>query len=375
MFMQSTTKTSRLAMACLVSSTIMSMPMLASATDKGLEIKPLMPKVKKFYGTNDYIPNKNSGAIIEVYGQNGKYDAIGNLSDTTTQPWKVTAKCVLQIHYAQVEAAKAKAKKTNSKVKVTGFDDIVLSTQMNVNDLVNTIDFDPVQVCNGELAKRATKTGKSRTYWQKWGFVVKMDNALTGRAEKACSTIKLNPKKIGKPHIERASAKAPVYVACMPSNLSGGKKPQPGDSKNKPKPRPGWLKVKMNPIADIYKKNCPAYLRLEAEVLAPRSMTVRYRYVGTGWKTPVREKQLIKGRQVMPPATQIIGKKPKRASSLSGKKDKNAPDYSGVARLEILQTGKNSIFSKPVRYNIYCGKTKPQKPKPMKFKSIKTDQK
>ncbi len=357
----------------------------AQAKDHKLKItvEKTMPKMKKFYGTDDFVPMEGNAATLEVYGQNGKYDNIGNLAGVSGQPWRIEAKCSLGRNlvksWVESEGANAVAydlvalqkqlEKSNKKGAgiavrlVRGHAAKTVTTPIRVSDLKTVID--PVQVCNGELAERAAKTGKSRTYWQERGFVLRMDDAITAQARAQC----VAEHKLGKRQTIGASAKAPLYIACMPSNLHGKPAIPLGElDKDKPKPRPAWApKPKILPIASVYAKKCPASLRLEGQIMAYRSNTIRYRYRGTGWVGPMKSKQLKRGLNTLP-LQKIQIRNDRMPTGTNITTNANAPDMQGQAWLEIIRTGEN-IVSKKTPYSIYCGKTPKREtpnPKPKK---------
>ncbi len=334
---------------------------LAKNNTAKLTVEPAMAKMQSFFKSGDLIPVKGSGAVIEVYGGNGNYEGIANLTGTTSQPWRVEARSwqgnTLLKSWLEINGVN-KTVFENSKINVRGHEPRTVSTAHRISTL--DIGVDPVKACNSELAMRAAKSGKSRVYWQQRGFVLKVEGGLKGKAKMQYLT------SLGKRTMEEP-ASAPVYIACLPENLQG-KKPQP---QAKPKPRPGKLLVKMKPVVsvqgagrpvktDLYSKKCPVQARFQAEVLAPRSMTVRYRYIGKDWRSPVKKKQLKKGRQTLPVYVRKVGKPKAGGVKLKGGAAK--PDYTGWAAVEILQTGKN-IVSKKEPFRVYCReKTKPVKP-------------
>lgn len=349
-----------------IAATVMALlvaPVAVQAKNDGLKltITPVMAKMKPFYASGDLIPAKGSAAVIEVYGNNGKYEGIANLTGKTQQPWRVEAKAPLGNKFLEswieIDGKKTTVFK-NGKPGVRGHAPRVVVTTHSLSSL--DIGVDPVRACNSELAMRAAKSGKSRPAVQKRGFVLKVDDALRGRVRMQYLTL------YGKATPERP-AKAPAYIACLPANLHG-KKAQPS-----PQPRPGFrMKVKMNAVVSVQggkvsKTNlrggkCPLQARFEAEVFAPRSMTVRYRYVGNGWQSPVKQKQLKPGRQTLPVHLRWVGK-PKQGG-IKLKAGAGGPDYTGWAAVEILQTGGN-IVSEKENYKVYCsGKAKRRPTRP-----------
>ena len=360
-------------------------PSVAGAKVKkaGLHVKPIPPKMKSFNG-RDLAPIPGSAATIKVYEQDGHYAGISDLLGTTREFWKVEGVCPLGQTMVRSWVTANGSKATvydiadlgKAGVLVRGFAPRSVAVEQKLGSL--DIGVDPVAACNSELAARAEQSGKSREDVLRYGFVLKVNDAITASARAQCTTLwaatpgqlllKLAKKK-PKMNTLKASAKAPAYIVCKPA-ARHGKTPPAG-----PKPRVMPVKVKMNPVTtlfggkqttDIYYHKCPVQVRLSAQVLAPRSMTVRYRYFGSGWTGPVKEKQLKKGTQTLPVYNVMLGKP--KAPGLKLKSGKAGPDHTGWAAVEILQSGKN-IVSKKEPYRIYChdkAKPAPKGKKPAK---------
>ena len=354
-------------------------------TKEKIDISPTMPKMKSYYGTGDLVPVL--GPVIEVYGQNGTYEGVANISGQLEQPWSVEARCALghTMVDSWIESAGEKTTvhdmkdyKKGAGVMIRGYARKTVIMEVPVTDFA--FQPDPVKACNAELAVRAAKSGKSRAYLQQKGFVLKYDDALEAKARARCTNlIAATPEgllkklaKLGKRKklsTLKASSTAPVYVACMPSNLHG--KP----AKPLPAPRkPPAIKVKMKPVDSIYARSCPTSAHFEAEAFAWRSGTIRFRYIGDGWTGPVREVQLKAGRQDLPPVSRFVGKRKKSIGDL--KATASAPDHVGWMAVEILRTEEN-IVSEKMPYKLFChekpadeptGKGVIQVPKPSKLK-------
>ncbi len=337
---------------------VLTIPAIAEAKIKKakLSVAPVTPvKMKTFYGSGERVPYPGSAAAIEVYGQGSQYEGVANLAGSTYQPWKVEAVCPLGQTLVRSWLTVNGNTRTfydinqlrgKGAVMARGYGPAVVSTSLKYSQ--PDIGVDPVAACNSELATRAAKTGKSRLYWAERGLVIKVDDALRANAIADCSI-----------NLLKASATAPVYLACLPTGLGTGKPANKGGGSG-PQPRPGKIKVKMLPVTTLYGgkqattlyyHKCPIPARLEAQVLAPRSMTVRYRYVVDGKKGPVREKQLTKGLQNLPVYNVSLGKPVSAGLAL---KSKGAgPDASGWASVEILQSGGN-LLAKKASYKVYC---------------------
>ncbi len=353
-----------------IAASLLAVPSVADAKVKkaGLSVYPIPPKMKSFNG-QDLAPIPGSAATVKVYEQDGHYTGIADLLGTTREFWKVEGVCpmgqTMVRSWVTANGSKTMAYDIanigRAGVLVRGFKPRSVAVEQKTSSL--DIGVDPVAACNSELASRAAKSGKSRDDILRYGFVLKVDDAIKASARAQCTTLwaatpgqlLLNlARKKPKMNTLKASAKAPAYIICKPA-ARYGKIPPAG-----PKPRIMPLKVKMDPVTtmfggkqttDIYYHKCPVQVRLSAQILAPRSMTVRYRYLGNGWTGPIKEKQIKKGTQSLPVYNVFLGRP--KAPGLQLKAGKAGPDHVGWAAVEILQSGKSTV-SKKEPYRIYC---------------------
>ena len=343
-----------------------------------LEAKLIPPSMVKTFGGK--IPRKGTGAVIEVYGGKNRYEGIANLTKKTSLRWRVEAKAplgrVLDESWIKIGDKGWTAYRYSDKA-YRGHGPRTLVTDIRVSEL--DIGMNPVAACNAELAVRAAKTKKSKQSILKQGFVLKVDDAIRGEVKMRWLRVVKKPRTVAK------SISAPVYISCM-GDLSAGKTPGKKPSPTGPLPEPRtsvstvgpWLKASMEPVTNVsgntlnktnlYGRNCPLQARFQASVRSKRPVTtVRYRYVGEDWKSPVKSTLLKKGLQKLPAYVKQVGKAKSGTMKLKGEAGK--PDYSGWAMVEILQNGDN-IASKKRPYRVYCSekpKRAPSKPKPTTF--------
>ena len=352
-----------------------------------IKVERVMPKMHPFYGSGSYVPMAGNAATIRVYGANGKYEDLADPTGQTEQPWRLEAVCpfgqTLFTSRVDVQGERAYGYKIEDHLGkgalvIRGHSPKTVVTHHDIRDL--DIGVDPVRVCNAELAKRALNTGKSRTSIQNRGFVVRVDDALKATAKAQCAPLWFNTpesayawslNKKRKYNTLTAKTTAPVYVACLPGKLDG-KKPGP-----KPKPHVPEIKARMMPVTtlfggkqttNLYSHKCPIQARLQAEVLSPRSQTIRYRYIGDGWKGPIKEKQLKQGVTTLPVYNKSFDGLRNRGGKLLNTNPAK-PDGKGWVAVEILRTGKN-IVSEREPYRIYCHDRPARQPVGAKPKTV-----
>ncbi len=360
---------------------LFAIPAGAQALSHGekLTAKPAMPKMVKTFG--GMVPQKGSGAVIRVYGSPNGYEGIADLTKTTGQPWIVEARAPVgrQISESWIKIGnKGWTVFENSKAGIRGHGPRTIVTNLTIGKL--DIGMDPVAACNSELNMRSARSGNSKAQILKQGFVLKVDDAIRGEAKMR------HYVGLRKPHTKAIPISAPVYISCL-GDIGAGKnplptpKPRPGPPSTTPRPGHG-IKVAMDPVSNIsegtvnknslYFRKCPLQARFQASITSPRAFTVRYRYVGNGWESTIRQKQLQKGTQKLPVYTKWVGKA-KSGGVMKLKSAKNKPDYTGWAAVEIIRTGDN-LVSKRRNYKIYCSekpKRAPSKPKVMKLQPAK----
>jgi hypothetical protein len=262
--------------------------------------------------TNDFgdaVP-VGSAPVIEVFSSDGqRYGFVGNDNESLPFLMKVGGRCAARWRlysaraWIDVEDGNGTAKiiPVNGGHRTLDEHNVVVACPYTVPDIPRT----PVEACNFELDKRAAQ-GQSRDNLLIAGFVVRYDNAYTGRFQLACTEDRL----IGFEDIQdRAiSTQLPVYIKCMGTKqgkpAGGGKPAEPKLEPQRVKPEPQRVKpqpqrvqgpqvrMKLPMITSMtlaaepasYKGACPRRIAFRGKVTVDRPVKLEYRFeADDGW--------------------------------------------------------------------------------------------
>lgn len=248
-----------------------------------------------------------SAPMIEVYSSDGqKYGFVGNDNQSLPFLMKVSGRCAARWRlysaraWIDVEGGNGTPATipVNSNNRTLGEQQVVVACPYVPPDIPRT----PVEACNFELDKRAAQ-GQSRENLLMAGFVVRYDNAYTGRFRLACTEDRL----IGFEDLQdrATSTQLPVYIKCMGTTqgkpAGGGKpaQPDPGDGPHRAPPEPKRVKPepqrvparpevrkKLPMITSItldaepasYKGTCPRRFAFRGKITVDRPVKLEYRF-------------------------------------------------------------------------------------------------
>lgn len=215
-------------------------------------------------------------------------------------------------------------------------------------------DFDPVQACNDELAKRVANDPKKTKYqFLADGFRVNYPAALRVSYQLTCK-----PTGAGFTDIDTKSIMVNTTVNCKASPQAEAKipsdKPKPKRAAVQPARLPPLLKAAtFEADPEVHTGDCPAPVRFNGTLTANRAGTVTYQYVKhDGTKSPEFKLEFDQAGTKPTRAWQVTVAKPDPSKTLSAG-NASPGEVQGWYRLDVLSpTPKGQIVAP---YRVLCG--------------------